>query len=128
MTNTFLIADDTLGKMMMLAALVEKSAISSSIVTAKTTEEAKRLIDAHQIAFAFVDYEMPTEEGPAVIQYLRKKNPKALIAMVTSGDSDRYRNGAKEAGADAFVCTSYGSEETEQKITDLLTEWGSMTA
>ena len=33
--------------------------------------------------------------GPAVIAYLKQKNPKAKIALVSSSDSDEYK---KDAG------------------------------
>ncbi|MDP7069033.1 MAG: response regulator, partial [Candidatus Peribacteraceae bacterium] len=117
--TTFLIADDSDGKRVFLEALVQKSGIAEEVLTATSTEGAKELIDSNTVDAAFIDYEMPSEQGPAVIAYLREKNPSAKIAMVSSGNSDRYRSDATEAGADAYVYTSFEEDTVIENLTDL---------
>ena len=121
--HTFLIADDSDGKVMMLTILVKKSGIAEKIVRARTTEEAKKLIDTEKPAFAFVDYEMPTEEGPAVIRYLKQKNSAARIALVSSSNAEEYVSNAKDAGAETCLCTSYEEDRVVADITDVLARW-----
>ena len=121
---SFLLADDLDSKRTALRHFVERWDIDVDILEARTTEEAKRLIDDHDdIAYAFIDYEMPSECGPAVIAYLREKQPTAKIALVTSGSSDRYRNDGFNAGADEFVCTSLDQQTVERRLTDVLELW-----
>lgn len=92
--------------------------------TVSSTGEAKKVIDKHpDIAFAFVDYEIPTENGPSVIRYLKEKNPAARIALVSSSDSERYITDAKEAGAEAYICTSYQSDVVATQIGELIEKW-----
>lgn len=110
-------------KLLMLKTLVERSGIADEIITAKNTEEAKRLIDKQQFAYAFIDYEMPSENGPAVIRYLREKQVSCLIALETSADSQEYETNAREAGATEFVCTSYPSDQVEAEIVGILEKW-----
>lgn len=120
----FLIADDSEGKRLMLQGFLKHMHWAGEIFTANTTEEAKRVIQAHpEIGFAFVDYEMPTEQGPAVIAALKKSNPKARIALVSSSDSKHYEDDAKAAGAEACICTSYESDLVEKTLKELLESW-----
>jgi DNA-binding NarL/FixJ family response regulator len=119
-----LIADDSDAKQMLLEGFVRHSHWKVDLLHATTTEEAKKLIDANpDIAFAFVDYEMPTENGPAVIRYLKERNPAARIALVSSSDSERYTSDALAEGAEKCICTSYQSDEVQQNICGLIESW-----
>ena len=119
-----LIADDSDAKQLMLEGFVRHHHWKVEILTAASTDEAKKLIDKNpDIAFAFVDYEMPTEDGPAVIRYLKERNPNARIALVSSSDSDKYQNDATTAGAEKCLCTSYQSDVVSKEIADLIEEW-----
>ena len=121
--KSFLIADDSDGKMMLLEALIKKSGLEVDIYWARSTEIAKKLIDEHKPAFAFIDYEMPTELGPAVIKYLRKAVPEAKIAMVSSSNSEKYQSDAADAGADTYICSSFEPDLVAENVLNLLLEW-----
>ncbi len=124
MTKVFLIADDSPDKRMFLRSILQHAHWDGNIFEATTTEESFSLIDAHpDIAAAFIDYEMPTQNGPAVIRKLRSTNPKAHIALVTATDSKRYEEDAREAGADAFVCSSWVENRLVKALMDFLEEW-----
>lgn len=121
-----LIADDSDAKQLMLEGFVRHNHWKVEILTAASTDEAKKLIDKNpDIAFAFVDYEMPTEDGPAVIRYLKEKNPSARIALVSSSDSERYTSVATAAGAEKCICTSYQSDVVEKQLSELMESWKS---
>ncbi len=82
------------------------------------------LIDQHpDISAAFIDYYIPSENGPAIIRYLKVKNPQARIALVSSADSRKNSEEAKAAGAEAVICTSDQADEVESTILGLLKEW-----
>lgn len=121
--TTFLIADDSDAKAMWLEVMVKKSGFTGTVIRARNTDEAKKLIDEHLPEFALIDYEMPSENGPAVIAYLREKVPDARIAMASSSNSDAYQTDAQEAGSDDYICTSFEEDIVKAKIEDLLTEW-----
>ena len=120
----FLIADDSPAKVMMLEFIVKRSKHFPNLLIAHSTDEAKKLIDGNDVAAAFIDYEMPSENGPAVIAYLKAKNPSARIALVTSFDSGGYETAARAAGAEACVCTTNEEKEVKEKLENLLIEWG----
>ena len=123
-STKFLLADDSDAKILMLEGMIKKAQFSAEILIAKTTEEANQIIsENNDIAFAFVDYEIPSGLGPAIIRKLKETNPHARIALVSSGNSEHYRENAEEAGAEAYICTSFGGEEVEAQIGKLLEEW-----
>ena len=123
MLPLFLIADDNESKRDFLSRMVSKN-IDVEILTASTTQEAISLIDQHvEIACAFVDYNIPEDNGPAVIKHLKKHNPNALIALVSSAEDASYEEEAKAAGAESFICTSWQLDRVETAINLLLAEW-----
>ncbi len=120
----FLIADDSEGKQMLLQGLLRHSHWDVQLLVAYSTEEAKKLINDHpDIAFAFIDYNIPSENGPAVIRYLKEKNPQARIALTTSMDTEKYFQEARSAGAEICICTVYQLDEVERSILGLIEEW-----
>lgn len=122
MTRTFLIADDSLSKTMLLQGILHAVKWDGQILLAKTTEEAKRLIDeAEGIDAAFIDYYMPSERGPAVIAYLRAKFPSAKIALVSSADDAENAQEAMDAGADAVICSTLA--DSEERLKDAVQTW-----
>ena len=120
----FLIADDSEAKQFLLEGFLKRSHWNVKILKATSTDEAKRIVDQHpDIAFAFVDYEMPSENGPAVIAYLKKVNPSARIALVSASDADRYESEAYQAGAEAFICTTREERDVLHAVSTLLQQW-----
>lgn len=124
MAQTFLIADDSDGKRTFLKSILKHVKWDGEILEAATTEEVIAWIGREKkIDAAFIDYEIPSQNGPAIIRELRAKFPAAHIALVTSADSKRYKDDATEAGADAFVCTSWAEDRLIKALTDLLNQW-----
>jgi DNA-binding NarL/FixJ family response regulator len=122
MNGTFLIADDSEGKRVRLRGLLHASGWKGTVMIAHTTDEAMRFIDeTSKIDFAFVDYYMPSHNGPAVIRHLRGKCPQAKIALVSSADDPSNAREAREAGADAVVCTTL--PDSDERLSNLLMEW-----
>lgn len=122
--TAFLIADDSQGKVTMIKVLLRHVQWTGEVFVAETTEEAIRLIDLHpEIRFAFIDYYIPSSYGPSVIRYLTMKNKDTHCALVSSSDSTKNAAEAREAGAEAVLCTSYQSDEVEKSILELLRSW-----
>lgn len=123
---TFLIADDSRDKIVMLKHMLKVSRWSGDILVAETTEQAQDLIDAHpDIAAAFIDYYIPSENGPAIIGYLRSRCPESRIALVSSADNAANTARALSAGAEIAICTTHRSDVVEKTIVDLLETWKS---
>jgi CheY-like chemotaxis protein len=122
MERVFLIADDNPGKLMMLRGILHMAGWKGEVLTADSTEEAIEQIDkVPAIDAAFIDYYMPSENGPAVIRHLRMKFPEAKIALVSSADNKENAKKAREAGADTVLCTSL--VDSEEHIKETLRRW-----
>lgn len=121
---SFLIADDSQGKIEFLRNMLLRAKWQGKILIAMTTQEACELIDAHpDISAGFIDYYIPDENGPSVIRYLRQKNPTTKIALVSSADSEENAEEARRAGAMAVVCTSLRLDIVERRLLELLEDW-----
>lgn len=123
MKKALLIADDSPQKIALLQHFLHKAKWNDNIVTAETTEDAMQLIDMHDIGFAFIDYYIPSRNGPAIIAYLKQKNPAAHIALVSSSDKKSNFDEATAAGAEACICTTYQADEVEKTILERIEEW-----
>lgn len=124
MNSKFLIVDDSIPKTYFLKSLIKKANFPAEMLIASTTTAGKKLIDENpDIAFAFIDYEMPEENGPSVIKYLKAKNPNARIALVTAYGSEKYHDDGTAAGAEEFVCTTWAEDDVARKIAEILDAW-----
>jgi len=121
--TAFLIADDSPGKLAFLHAVVTGARWPGPVLTAATTEEAIAIVADADIVAAFVDYEIPSENGPAIVRALREKNDAIRIAVVSASDRREYQESAREAGAHAYVCTSHPQDAVIGRLIALLEEW-----
>lgn len=120
--RVFLIADDSPGKLATLRGLLHASGWKGEVVTADTTESAMQKVDeAQRIDAAFIDYYIPSANGPAIIRHLRAKFPHAKIALASSADNPENAQKARDAGANAVLCTTL--PDSDQRILNLLHEW-----
>lgn len=126
MSSKLLIADDNPSKIILMQGMLFRGKWEGEIVTAATSDDAKKLIDEHDIDFAFVDFYIPSENGPAIIKYLKAKNPDSHIALVSSSDAIENFDAAKKAGAELCICTTHPADEVERIFVDVLEEWSTM--
>lgn len=119
---TLLIADDSPHKIDLMRMMLQKAHWAGDIVIAHTSKEAFDLIAKHDIAHAFVDYYIPSKNGPAIIRELKETHPTARIALVSSSDNKSNFDEATAAGAESCICTTYQSDEVERGFMELLNE------
>lgn len=119
----FLIADDSPNKIQLMLLMLKHAGWEGDVVLAETTEHAMQLIDEHDFGFAFVDYYMPSKNGPAVIKYLKEKNPSARIALVSSADNADNFAEARAAGAETCICSTHEIDQVEREFSVLLSNW-----
>ncbi len=117
----FLILDDSEAKIQ-----VEKDALRSidwpgDILVAMTTEKAEKIFTQHEIVAAFIDYYVPSTNGPAFILKLIAKYPACKVILVTSANNPKNIAEAIDAGALGAVYT--GSIDVEEQLTDYLLSW-----
>jgi DNA-binding NarL/FixJ family response regulator len=123
----FLIADDSLEKTKFLIAAIHAAEWDIDIETAATTEEAYDIMRKRRVDFAFMDYYIPNDNGPHMIMRLKYRNPDARIALVSSSKKDSNLKEAREAGAEATICTSDPAHVVAAQLDDLLRSWKTST-
>lgn len=122
--TSLLIADDSPVKTQLLKSALKQSGWQIPVLLAATTEQAMHHIDDNRdIAFAFVDYYIPSENGPAIIARLKSEHPKCRIALVSSADSADNKEEAMANGAETFICTSWESDRVEHALAELIGMW-----
>ena len=117
----FLILDDSEAKIQ-----VEKDAIRAAnwpgdILIAMTTEEAEKILTQHEITAAFIDYYVPSTNGPAFILQLIRKYPACKVILVTSANNPKNIAEAIDAGAIGAVYT--GSIDAEEQLEQYVLNW-----
>ena len=124
MMPRLLIADDSMKKIQLLQEYLRIADWKGEALIVHTTEDAMQAMDSDPtIGFAFIDYYMPSANGPAVIAYIKQKNPHAHVALVSSGNSQKNFEEARQAGAEACICTSDRADDVERAIVGLIEEW-----
>ncbi len=118
-----LIADDSQAKIDLMKAMLAHFMWPSEPLIAMTTENAMELIDTHNITHALIDFYIPTQNGLAIIAYLKLQNPTARVALVSSSDALENFDAARKAGTEACICTSWQSDEVEKAFGDLINDW-----
>lgn len=122
--TTFLIADDSPDKTSFLLEMLKRAHWYGTVLTAMTSEDAIDTINqSSDIAAAFIDYYIPSSNGPAIIRALKKKFPNARVALVSSADNESNTAQAIAAGAERSICTSRPVDEVERSILATLDAW-----
>lgn len=124
MSDALLIVDDSAHKIALEREMLAMMQWAGEIHTATTTEEAIRLIESHpDIHYAFIDYYIPSQNGPAVIASLKAKNPHARIALVSSAENEENFREARQSGAETCICTSWPSDLVEGTFRAMISAW-----
>ncbi len=119
----FLIADDSPVKTDMLLKAIHASEWDIEIAVALTTEQAYEIMRKRRVDFAFMDYYIPNDNGPHMIQRLKNRNADARIALVSSSKKPSNVKEAMDAGAETTICTSDPAHVVAQQLSDLLESW-----
>ncbi len=119
----FLIADDSVEKTKLLVAAIHAAEWDIEVAIATTTEEAYEIMRKRRVDFAFMDYYIPNDNGPHMIARLKNRNPEAKIALVSSSKKESNLKEAREAGAEATICTSDPAHVVAAQLDGLLRSW-----
>lgn len=119
----FLIADDSVEKTKLLLAAIHAAEWDIEVATAATTEEAYVIMRKRRVDFAFIDYYIPNDNGPHLIERLKNRNWDARVALVSSSKKPSNLKEAIDAGAETTICTSDPAHVVAVELDTLLREW-----
>lgn len=123
----FLIADDSPEKIDFLLKAIHAAEWDIDVATALTTEQAYEVMKKRRVDFAFMDYYIPNDNGPHMIQRLKNRNADARIALVSSSKKPSNLKEAMDAGAETTICTSDPAHIVSAQLDDILQTWKNAT-
>ncbi len=111
-----LIVDDSLSTRRSLSQFAAD--LGLDVATAKDGFEAIEVIDQRLPALMLVDMEMPRMNGLELCAHLRaREETRHLpIIMITSRNSDKHRQLARQAGVDYYLCKPFAEDELQACI------------
>ncbi len=119
----FLIADDSPEKIDYLLKAIHATEWDIEVATALTTEDAYEIMRKRRVDFAFIDYYIPNDNGPHLIERLKNRNWDARVALVSSSKKPSNIQEAMDAGAETTLCTSDPAHVLAAQVDTLLREW-----
>ena len=75
---------------------------------------------AHQPDVTLLDLRMPVMEGVEAVRRIRERDPRALVIVLTTYDTDEEISRALKAGAKAYVLKDISADELVTCIRDVL--------
>jgi DNA-binding NarL/FixJ family response regulator len=82
--------------------------------------EALEAYDRHHPDVTLLDLRMPVMEGVEVVLRIREKDPRALVIILTTYDTDDEIERALKAGAKAYVLKDISADDLVNCIRDVL--------
>jgi two-component system, chemotaxis family, chemotaxis protein CheY len=122
-TVPILVADDE-GEMRSLLGLILRSCGYPNILYASDGPSAIAALQSQLIQIAFIDINMPGEDGISVLKRARAIAPACFCVIVSAHSGLQNVRAAIAAGAKGFIVKPY----TEQKIVDVLTKYERVVA
>jgi two-component system, NarL family, nitrate/nitrite response regulator NarL len=86
-----------------LAALLQQSALETSVVQASSTEEALRIADEQIVDAVFMDLVMPGVSGEAAIREFARRHPTLPVIVLSSSESPNDVRRVLNAGASGYI-------------------------
>lgn len=118
-----LVADDELGMCRLLGAILKScDFLDVKITYAIDGVGAVDALKQKNIQIAFIDINMPGENGINVVQQARQICPSCFCVMVSGDSAVQTVRSALAAGARGFIVKPY----TEQKIFDVLAKFAAI--
>lgn len=98
-----LIVDDNLNFTDRMISLLDEVNNISHINVAPNYDEACRLLAADEPDVVLLDINMPGKNGIEVLKFIRQKNMKCEVIMLTNHADGYYRQQCRELGAKHFL-------------------------
>jgi DNA-binding NarL/FixJ family response regulator len=85
---------------------------SVEIDESANAEEAVQKIDSNTPDLVFMDIKLPGESGLDLTAKIKTKYPDMIVVVLTSYDTEEYREAALQAKADYFLSKGSSSKES----------------
>ena len=90
------------------------------VAEAENGVDAIRAYERHQPDVTLLDLRMPVMEGVEVVRQIRERDPRALVIILTTYDTDDEISRALKAGAKAYVLKDISADDLVGCIRNVL--------
>lgn len=111
MPNVLIVEDSAIFRKLLKETLHSRFP-SMEISEAADGEEAMQKIDSHPPDLIFMDIKLPRESGLELTERIKEKYPKVIVIILTSYDTQEYREAAVRAKANYFLSKGSSSKES----------------
>jgi DNA-binding NarL/FixJ family response regulator len=101
-----LLVEDNIGIRQLIKAELQTEFPSIDIIEASDGREAFAQIDSPAPDLIFMDIGLPGENGLQLTRKIKSRYPNIIIVILTSHDSEHYRESAIQCRADHFLTKS----------------------
>lgn len=101
--QVILIVDDNLNFVDRMISLLEEEANISHTLIATDFEEARIQLELEKPTVVLLDINLPGKNGIEILKYIRGKNYKCEVIMVTNHFDEYYRQQCFDLGAKYFI-------------------------
>lgn len=101
--QVILIVDDNLNFVDRMISLLEEEAIISQTITATDFEEARVQLELEEPDVVLLDINLPGKNGIEILKFIRAKNYKCEVIMITNHFDEYYRQQCFDLGARHFI-------------------------
>jgi two-component system NarL family response regulator len=117
---TVLLVDDHALLRTGVANIINQEADLEVVAEAGDGVEALEAYERHRPDVMLLDLRMPRMEGVEVVRRIRERDPRALVVVLTTYDTDDEIARALRAGAKAYVLKDISADELVRCIRDVL--------
>src|SRR4030095_13169177 len=103
-----------------VANIINQESDLRVVAEAGSGVEAIEASESHRPDVTLLDLRMPVMEGVEVVRQLRMRDPKALVIILTTYDTDDEISRALKAGAKAYILKDISADDLVRCIRDVL--------
>jgi len=117
---TVMMVDDHVATRSAVAALLNRDLPHCRLLACDSAEQALEVCSSEPPALVIMDITLPGMNGVEATSLMKHRHPEVTIVMLSNSDMQVYQDGAKAAGAAAFVSKRRIADELVAVITGLL--------
>ena len=117
---TVMMVDDHAATRSAVAALLNRDLPHCRLLACGSAEQALAVCSSELPALIIMDIALPGMNGVEATSLIKHRYPDVSVVMLSNSDMQVYRDGAKAAGAAAFVSKRHIADELVAVLTGLL--------
>lgn len=90
------------------------------VIFARTVEDAKARYEEHLPDITFLDIDLPDGDGFELLDYIREREPKAYIVILTGSKLQKDITASQQKGAHGYIIKPFTRSQIERYVEEYL--------